>query len=288
MKIRLLFIIVLFLENLSAQPNFLNEGSKAYEILNLIHDFKFIQAKKQIDANKKNFQAETFYFLKINYFWWAYIISNDKKNYRDSLVYYLKANKKILSRKNKKNQFISLMTNGFEYRLAFKEDRFLDGLSAAYKMASQIQNSLDSAGQSPYYKLTAAIYLYSTGYGKEKYWFLYPYFQFIPPGDMNKGKEYLKELSAHSNEVLATESTYTLMRIYMDIEHNYNQALPLATKLTRWHPDNLFYLALEMKLKQKLNRLDESDKEKYENIYRQTVFPNAKSRQFFSDWRNIR
>ena len=287
---RKLFLAVLLLFNLtlSSQKDFLKPNTVPYKVLTRIHDFDYNTAYELIEKSSRTLKKEERYFLKVNYFWWIYVTSNDKKQYRDSLLAYIDSTKQYVKAKRMQNSYIALINNGFEYRLAFKEDRFIDGIQSAHRMAEQIQTALDSAEYSPYYKLTASIYLFSTGYGKEKYWILYPYFLMIPEGDVKKGIKYLKELSDHSNKILATESAYTLMRIYMDIYRDYEKAYPLAEKIVKLHPENLFYRALQLKIKEKLNKLTRFDLQQYRIIYSQTDFINPESEVFFKDWHNIK
>ncbi len=288
MKLHQVFAFILIPLFTYAQKDLLIENNFPFKVLSDIHNFDFIKARKNIDLSEDTISREEYLFLKVNYYWWAYVISNDNPSYRDSLRYYLNKSNDFYKTANNNYGFIALMINGFDYRLAFKEGRFIDGMLSARKMARKIQKSLDSAEYSPYYKLTAAIYLFSTGYGKEKYWYLYPYFISIPEGDMQKGINYLQELSENTNTVLATEATYTLMRIYKDLYSDYFKAYRLSKKLILWHPDNLFYLALHLQTKEKLNLLTEKDKIRYNKIYRQTVFLNNEAKQYFKNWRNIK
>jgi tetratricopeptide (TPR) repeat protein len=273
---------------LFAQEDFLKENTIPYQVITYIHHFEYEQAEKLIEKSGNELPDEEKYFLWVNYYWWVYVTSNDKKNFRDSLLVYINKTNRIIEKKNLEKSYIALINNGFEYRLAFKEDRFKDGLVSAHRMAKQIQTALDSARFSPYYKLTASIYLFSTGYAKEKYWVLYPYFLMIPKGDVKKGIKYLEELSNHPNRIFATEAAYTLMRIYMDIYADYKKAYPLAEKIVELHPGNLFYRALLMKIKEKLNKLSRYDLYLYGKIYARTDFINKESKEFFKDWHNIK
>ncbi len=271
-----------------SQDNFLQKGSPLYHSLSLMHDFRFKEAKDYMEKNKSTVRRGEYLFFHVNYYWWLYVISNDKKIYHDSLVNFLNQANEFYKKNNEERSYIALMTYGFDYRLAFKEDRFIDALRSAHKTARRIQTSLDSAEYSPYYKLTAAIYLFSTGYGREKYWYLYPYFLTIPDGDIQKGLDYLRELSGHSNPVIATEASYVLMRIYRDVYENYSKAYKESKKLVQVHPDNLFYLALHLQHRDKTGLLTPQDITNYRNKYQHTDFINDASKNFFKNWRNIR
>jgi hypothetical protein len=78
------------------------------------------------------------------------------------------------------------------------------------------------------------------------------------------------------------------MRIFMDIYHDYARAYPLSEKLVEMHPDNLFFYALYLKIKDQLGKITAGDQARYAKVYKNTHFINKQAARFFSDWKNIK
>ncbi len=269
--------------------SFLQPGSFSYKVIHTIHQGHYRQADSLLRFQKTMHSPAAVDFLKTNYFWWMTVTSPQEAYLRDSLRKYIVSTEKQLPRhtRDKDEYYIRLMNYGFRFRLAFKEDRFLEGLKYAHKLSSEIQYAIDSVDKSPFLKLTAAIYLFSVDYGRQKYWIFYPYFLLIPQGDIRLGLKYLKELSVHSNEVIATEATYILMRIYKDLYKEPEKAYPLAQKLVRQYPDNFFYRAVYMQIKEQTGRDISEDVHQYEADIKRFPFQSIRRRDFLRDWKNI-
>ena len=280
---------VLLVTGLRAQ-DFLAPGSAEYRVLDAIHRFDYKEARRIMETEKARISPAEYHFLQVNYFWWLWISAQKVPGYRDSLILHMNRVDKLTEGRTKESAklyYIRLMNYGFRYRLAFKEERFVSGLVYAQRTANRIRYALDNAQKSPFLKLTAAIYLFSTGYGREHYWYLRPYFMLIPEGNQSLGLRYLHELARSDNEVLATEARYVLARIYMDILNRYDKALELLETLTKQYPHNLFYLALYIQSKEKLNMEFTADAQRYVVGFRQTEFLLPAQRNYYADWRNI-
>ncbi len=289
MKKMLLLVIIMLRIHAPAQ-SFLKPGSYSYKVIHAIHHGHYTEADSLLKLSlNRNISQASLDFLKTNYFWWQMVTSPDEKSLRDSLrKYILKTEKQIPQQtKNQDEYYIRLMNYGFRFRLAFKEDRFLEGLKYSHKLTGAIRYAIDSAEKSPFLKLTAAIYLFSAGYGKQKYWYFYPYFLLIPEGNETQGLKYLHELSRHPNPAISTEATYILMRIYKDLYHDYQKALPLAEKLARQYPDNFFYRAIFLQIKEKTGADIATDIRQFEADIRNFHFRSGKRKIFLSDWRHV-
>ncbi len=270
--------------------DFLGAESAEYRVLDAIHRFDYQEAQQIMEAEKGRISPAEYHFLKVNYFWWLWISAQKVPGYRDSLILHMDRVDKLTEGRTKESAklyYIRLMNYGFRYRLAFKEERFVSGLIYAQRTANRIRFALDNAQKSPFLKLTAAIYLFSTGYGKEHYWYLRPYFLLIPEGNESLGLQYLHELTRSKNRVLATEARYVLARIYMDILNRYDKALDMLKVLVNEYPHNLFYLALYIQSKEKLNLEFSNDAQRYALSFRQTDFLLPAQRDYYADWRNI-
>ncbi len=288
---RKLMVIWLFPVLVWAQktPAFLSPETPAYSLVMHIHRFQYRQAQNLLKHYQTEKKDAAYSFMKVNYFWWMMVTNPREISFRDSLRLALnETEEKLKNTRDPHAYYIRLLNSGYKFRLAFKEERFLDALVYSRKMTGQINYALEHTEESPFLKLTAAIYLFSTGYGKRKYWFLYPYFLMIPKGNEKLGLQYLKELTRDSNELVSTEARYVLMRIYLDIYGDYKKALTLIRELTGTFPENLFFKALEIKILNKAGLPYAAEEKKYNELYRQTRFVSPAQARFFSDWRHIR
>ena len=267
--------------------NFLAPGTNNYDILMEIHRFRFPEMQQKIKKYPSK-NSPVYPFLKVNYYWWMMVTSPSEKSYADSLEYTLDLTDKLIQKYPGETYKLILMLNqGYRFRWAFKKADYLDALIHAKRIFSPIKYALENADRSPYYKLTAAIYLFSVGYGKKEYWYLYPYFLLIPPGDEPKGLQWLKELTSHPYELISDEARYTLLRIYKDIYKEYDNAYGYARQLVSRQPANLFYRALYLQLAEKTGKLTPEEEKNYFKIFHQTRFVSTAQQKFFSHWRNI-
>ncbi len=284
------FLWILTGISLRAQSGFMEPGSTGFRVMENLHRFHYDSARILIRKNQSRLSEGEYHFLLVNYYWWMMVSSLKPETYRDSLLREMNATDRLLTgtdTTDSRNYYIRLMNNGFRYRLAFKEERFLDGLKYANRTARNIHYALKHAEDSPFLKLTAAIYLFSTGWGEDRYWYLKPYFLTIPKGDTLKGLRYLTELTHHPNSVVADEAAYVALRIYKDMTHDYDKALPLARKLAHNNPENLFYLAVLIRIKKKSGLNTRNEENRYFRLWQQTRFVDDNQRQFYRRWQNI-
>ena len=273
-----------------AQNHFMSPGTTGFQVMTDLHRFHYRAAKEKIESEKALLPAGEYHFLKVNYFWWMMVATPGASAYRDSLMAEMDSTDYALRHAkltNNDDYYIRLMNYGFRYRLAFKEERMLDGLIYANRTARNIKYALKHAEESPFLKLTAAIYLFTTAYGEEHYWYLKPYFLTIPKGDKKKGLQYLDELSRHPNRVVAQEATYVALRIYKDMLNNNRKALELAEQLVKDNPANLFYRAILIRLKNNLHEPIDAEVAVYRRYWQQMDFADEAMKNFYADWKNI-
>jgi hypothetical protein len=86
---------------------------------------------------------------------------------------------------------------------------------------------------------------------------------------------------------VADEAAYVALRIYKDMTHDYDKALPLARKLVHNNPENLFYLAVLIRIKKKSGLNTRNEENRYFRLWQQTRFVDDNQRQFYRRWQNI-
>ncbi len=281
-------ILLLWFAGISAQ-HFLMKGSPSYDVVRAIQQSRYALADSLLQ-NRSKYRKIEYNFLKTNLFWWMSVTSPNERQWRDSLYRYILRAEKIKPENGNYSEdyYIKLMNYGFRFRLAFKEDRFLEALKYSRKLTGEIQYALDSARTSPYLSFTAGIYLFAAGYGKRVYWYLYPYFLLIPEGNEKQGLIYLKHLSNGKNRLLATEADYILMRIYKDLYGDYARAETYAHRLVDNNPDNFFYRALLMQIEMKNHKDVTQEARQYLLDLEKRHFTSALRKQYFKDWMHIK
>jgi hypothetical protein len=231
-RISIASLILLQFSFVSAQQTnlFLSNHSQFFKELN---SFQFVDVQNSIaKLDKSNIE---YHFLEANYFWWRYMTEPSAVSLRDSLTFHLQESVKRIEKQKKKNSqssFLQLTTYAFYARLALHEGNYFEAFQQANNITSNIEHSLKNAESSPYYTLTAGLYHYAAGYGKEEYWYLYPYFLMIPDGDEKTGIKMLQSLGDNPDFLIRNEANYYLMKIYKEAYLDYAAALIYAKELS--------------------------------------------------------
>jgi hypothetical protein len=142
-----------------------------------------------------------------------------------------------------------------------------------------IDISLGKEKAYPDFNLTSGLYNYLSDYGTRKYPFLVFYSLMYPRGNMLKGLEQLKVATQNDDEVIRTEAHYFLMKIYIELEKNYEEALYHASYLTEKHPGNLIFLYHYYQLLQLQGKAEMASEVKSDYKYQLKFNTHLSSRQ---------
>ncbi|TVQ88272.1 MAG: hypothetical protein EA393_09325 [Bacteroidetes bacterium] len=223
--------------------------SDAQKAMITLYNFQFQVSDSIIRRMEKNFPEHYMsHLMRAQYYWWQ-IISNDldllqQKNYQASLVKAESLAKELVKTKNYNYndvfQFINLYA--LKARIELMNSEYLRALRHMRNCTDYLELSLGRENIHPDFYLTSGLYNYMADYGSRRYPFLMVYALFYPRGDMQKGLEQLKAATHSNNIVIKTEAHYFLMKIFLELEQDFSQALQHAAWLVGEYPENLIYL----------------------------------------------
>jgi len=223
--------------------------SDANQAMIALYNFQFQVSDSIIRRMEENFSEHYMpHLMRAQYYWWQ-IISNDldllqQGNYRASLVKAESLAKEKVKTKNYNYndvfQFINLYA--LKARIELLNSEYLRALRHMRNSVEFLELSLGKENIHPDFHLTSGLYNYMAEYGSRRYPFLMVYALFYPRGDMQKGLEQLKLAAYSSNIVIKSEAHYFLMKILLELEQDFTQALHHAAWLVSEYPDNLIYL----------------------------------------------
>ncbi len=185
---------------------------------------------------------------RANYYWWFSIASapdNFKKGVFAERVRKAKelaerfANGKMRAQPEILFHLISLSAMSVRYEVMHAN--YLRALSSGRQAIGYISASSGEEDSYPGFYLTNGLYNYMVATAAERNYLFRMFSLFYPPGDKLRGLEQLKLAASQDDFILQTEAHYFLMRIYLDLEVDSQQALYHAGRLTDIYPSNLIY-----------------------------------------------
>jgi len=177
---------------------------------------------------------------------WAQILAGNHESEKWNAQFsdYLKKSRGLLKDADMqadKDLFNYIIIHAFKTRHELLNDNYLSAASNLNTCIDQISNSFGrEEGYEPFY-LTSGLYHYFMHRAHQEYVLMRPYLMIYPKGDKDLGLKYLYELTTSDDVFLKTESNYFLMRIYFDLEKNFDRAALHAQYLLKSFPDNLIY-----------------------------------------------
>jgi hypothetical protein len=213
-----------------------------------LQQFNFAGADSLISVLEKYDQDHYLtHFTKANYYWWQ-IITHPRdevleQRYQVSLENTIKSIDKTFSGKNSPEILFWLInTYAFKARLDLLNFEYIKAVRHLRKCIGFIEESLGEENNYPDLNLTSGLYNYMADYGSKKYPFLRLYTLLYPIGNMEKGLVQLNHATQSANRVISAEAHYFLMRIYFELEENYEIAAYHANWLVSHFPYNPIYL----------------------------------------------
>jgi tetratricopeptide (TPR) repeat protein len=218
----------------------------AKNAIQAMQNFHFTSADSICSLMERN-HAHSYltHLTRANYYWW-HIISQEydselEKKYLNSLD---KAQRAIVLSDQAEYSDIFYYINIFalKARLDVKNNEYLRAVNHLRRCIVYIEKSLGNESMMTGLYLTSGLYNYVADYGVTKYPFFRVYTWLYPKGCMTTGIQQLKTAAESDDNVISTEAHYFLMKIYLELENNYNMAQQHSKWLINRHPDNLIYL----------------------------------------------
>ena len=188
--------------------------------------------------------------IKANLAWWKLLSGEAIESNIDSCDFYL--GQSLKSNSGKQNDLNSLFNIIFAYSLKSRLENYrgnsLKSLLLFQKSLSYIEKCIILPVKDDRLNLVLGLYYYFIDYFKDEYFMVSALFFPFRGGDKVKGLRYLEEGSQSADELVRTEASYFLLKIYTSTEKDYFKALTNAQILTRNHPGNLVYSMEQLKL----------------------------------------
>jgi hypothetical protein len=226
-----------------------------------IYNFEFDSAYYKIQhADIENGYESWYFFAASNIELWRMFAgelkSKAEKSYKMNLQRLLN---NCDSLDNEKEQrFLRIMHYTYRTRLSMTNKDYIAAFKAISKYYDLLEPTFEVDGYPPY-ALIDGLYYYLYDYARDKYFLLRPFLAFYKNGDADKGLKYLKKAAKCPHQVISTEASYFLMKIYFDLEENPVKALPYATKLYNEFPGNFIFNFYYHRIRDDLERDYQTD-----------------------------
>ena len=226
-----------------------------------LYSFSFHKADSVAASfNSSEIDPQTLYNLKANLAWWHLISGDDQQKSINSCENYIKQslNEGLKRGDDVKQVYLGIVSAySLKARLENYRGNSLKSMSGFYKSISYIRKLSDIDSHDEKILLALGLYYYFTGYFESRNVILnaitYPFLK----GDTEKGLAYLQMCSQSKNEMIRTEASYFLLKIYTSTEKKYLTALSYALILTSAYPDNMIYQLEALRVLSGLERKSE-------------------------------
>lgn len=251
--------------------------TKMTQAMQSLYNLKFYEADSLISIiEKTNNTHYLTHIARANYYWW-HIITNAPDNiYHERYLNELVSAKKIMHEHqfndlNHLETFYNIYVYASMARIDLMNESYLYGLRNLNKSVRFINASMGNEHLFKPFLLTSGLYNYLVDHGNKLYPMFRIYTMFLPKANRQKGLRQLKTAAELDDPVIKTESHYFLMKIFQELEKNFQNALIHARWLTENYPENLVFLYHHYEISKQLE-LDEA----------QTVFQRIMNQLEFS------
>jgi hypothetical protein len=261
-QIRILFLLVLIFSyinpGLAGNIKPADENAMINCFFRNLYNFSFREADSMVVVMKGSGMGNsTLSNIKANLAWWK-LLSGEaiERNLKtcDSLLH----ESISLSSKVKKQDINSLLNIIYSYSLKARLENYkgnkLKSLLYFYKSITFINECSEAPGKDEKLDLVFGLYYYFMDYIENEYFLINAMFFSYPKGDKKRGLMYLHKCSLSDNEMIRTEASYFLLKIYAYTEKDYLTAYQNSLALTQQHPDNLIYCLEQLSLLLKMKK----------------------------------
>lgn len=239
---------------------------KSQNAVHALYHFRFHEADSLITELEKQYPNHYLPFVARSQFYWWKLISqpfNDKLQLRyiQSLLHAEnRITQKIMNEDTGYHELFYLINiYASRARLDLMGQEYVKAIRHLARSAGYIRLSLENEDDFIPFMLTSGLYNYMAGHGEEEYPFFRIYTFRYPRGNKIKGLEQLINAASGNNALVKTEAHYFLMKIYSEIEGDYQEALPFARWLADTYPDNLIFVYHYHEIVNHLNRENASE-----------------------------
>lgn len=211
-----------------------------------IYNFQFQKADSIIAVVKReNPNNAGSYLMTANYYWWKIISGDDTKENRSDYLKSLEKAKSIVGKRKSTlsddDNYCLISIYAYKARFEAMNKNYIQALSSINNCVASIKQSFNKEDRYEPFYLTTGLYNYMIAQVNHKHPILYPYTVFLPDGDKKKGLSMLQKTASSTDPLLSTEAMYFLMKINLEEENNYTNAVNYGMKLANGFPANLLY-----------------------------------------------
>lgn len=244
-RIFLFFLGVLIPIQASAQFSLEDKklDRKIQRSFHYLYNFQFASAQDNLTGREDSLDVgswEYFALSNIN-LWQIFAGAKDEEiqsKYRANLDSQLKHCDELSNKKE--TRFLKIMHYAYLTRLTLSEKEYFSAFKAVSKYYDLLKPTFSDTTYAPYL-LIDGLYFYLFSYAHKNYVLLRPFLSFYKKGDAQKGIHYLKKAANASNEIIRTEASYFLMKIWYEMEKKPLKALPYARHLKSEYPGNFIF-----------------------------------------------
>ena len=250
--IALNLFVVLFAAGQARQSYIADPEVKVHFYKGFLHlyRFEFQSCKTETDHLVSVHPSSSWgYILLAEYHWWM-IISGDKSpDHGKMLVTNLEAAaQRSESLSKQEGLFCKVISYSLRSRYEIFKGNYLKSIDLLNQSANLLKEAVNQPDSYEPFLLTKGLYNYFMAEAGSRFWILNPMSILGIDVSKQRGLEYLTQLSHSSDEILSTEASYFLMKIFLELEHNQPAARQFSGKLSAAYPANLvfrYYDALE-------------------------------------------
>jgi hypothetical protein len=232
-----------------------------------IYNFRFKSADtlviKLLNTDSNNYQVN---LLAANYQWWMIITGEDSDSVRnkyqkhlDKAIYLIKSATKFEDDNEK--LYCLILAYAYKGRLNALNKNYLKAISDLNTCMDYLKRSFGKENSYDWFYLSSGLYNYYIEYWKKNYPVFYPYLVTMPAGNKKTGLEMLLNGLLSSENILATESRYFLMKLFLEYELSFDEASRNNSFLLKKYPSNLLYRYYQSNVQCMKNEINEAQAE---------------------------
>lgn len=217
--------------------------------MDLIYNFDFEQAHKQISEVKKRFPNHPIYhFLSAMCCYWEMVpisINNSKyKIYEHHLLKTMELAQPLLSKAHTKPEagYYMIASQSSMVVIYLKANDFSKAIAEGRKTYWSMKEGFGWTEKYPDFNFTTGLYYFYAAQYPETHPAFQPLMWFFTKGDKEKGIALLKK-SAEKSLFSKTESDYFLAHVYLKYYSFPLESIKYSQKLIQRYPNNYFYMA---------------------------------------------
>lgn len=225
-----------------AQGYFNKEINHSFE---KIYNYQLISADSIVSKELSKTNTSEWQLLKVNVAWWQIVSGyNEDKYWNKTFLNQIDQTIKQIGKSNleiDKNRYYFIILYAFRTRYDVFNDKYFSAVNHLNSCINQIKKSFEKEEEFEPFYLTSGLYYYFMAKAWENYPLMRPYLKIYPKGDKVKGLSYLYKIAKSPDIFLKSEANYFLMRIFYDMEKQYDKAAFHAEYLLKLYPENVMY-----------------------------------------------